>query len=74
MTVENSLFGAIKLIKNVVFDKWKYFGYGIKFDSCGTYLVSHGSGFGKNVIIFCADMSSFKHVDNRNKDKNKGPT
>ena len=36
--------------------------------------MSHGSGFGKNVIIFCADMSSFKHVDNRNKDKNKGPT
>ena len=30
--------------------------------------LSDGSGFGKNVIIFGADRSSFVDVDNKNKD------
>ena len=31
-TMENCLFGAVKLTKHVDFDLYKYFGYGIGFD------------------------------------------
>ena len=31
-TMENCLFGAVKLTKHVDFDLYKYFGYGIRFD------------------------------------------
>ena len=59
-------FGAGKLTKNDDSDKYKYSGYGIRFDSRGTF--SHPSGgFGKNVIIFGADMSSSIHVNNKTK-------
>ena len=58
-TLRNSLFGAVKLTKNVEFDKYKYFGYGIGFNARGSFSLSDGSRFGKNVIIFSADMSSF---------------
>ena len=61
----NSLFGTVKLVKNADIDKYKYYGYGIGFDRCGTFSV--GSGFSKNVIIFGADMSSSVHVDNKKK-------
>ena len=43
-------------------------GYGIGFDASGKFLLSDGSGFGKNGIIFVADMSSSVYVDNRKKD------
>ena len=63
-TLENCLFGAVKLTKNADIDKYKYCGYGIGFDSRGTF--SHPSGgFGKNVIIFGADMSSSAHANNK---------
>ena len=42
-------------------DKYKYSGYDISFDSSFTF----GSGFGKNIIIFSADMSSSVDVDNK---------
>ena len=51
----NSLFGAIKFIKNADPDKCKYSGYGIGIDEC-RHLLSNGSGVGKNVI-FGADIS-----------------
>ena len=54
--------------KNVVKDKYKYLGYGRGFDNHGTFSLSNVSGFGKNVIIFRADMSSSVHVDNKNVD------
>ena len=45
----NSSFGAVELTKNTDFDKYKYFGgYGTEFDA----LLSDGSGFSKNIIIF----------------------
>ena len=43
------------------------------FDACGSFSLSNGSGFGKNVIIFGADMSSPVHVCNK-KIIGKGPT
>lgn len=46
----NSLFGAIQFIKNADPDKCKYSGYGIGIDEC-RYLLSNGSGVGKNVIF-----------------------
>ena len=71
----NCLFGAVSLTKNADIDKYKYSGYGIGFDRGSVYSV--GNGFGRNVIIFGADMSSSVHVGNRGKDilvLGKGPT
>ena len=65
-TLENSLFGAVKLVKNADIDKYKYFRYGMGFDKRGVFSFPTGR-FGKNVIIFGADMSSSVHVDNKKK-------
>ena len=62
----NSLFCAVKLVKNADIDKYKYFVYDIAFDMKGTFLFPTG-GFGQNVIIFVVDMSSYVHMDNKNK-------
>ena len=51
-------------------------GCDIGFDSQSEFLFSDGS-YGKNVIIFGADMSSSVHVDNKEKDiliLGEGPT
>ena len=52
----NSLFGAVKLVKNDDINKYKYSGYNIGFDRRGTFSVVNG--FSKNIIIFGVDMSS----------------
>ena len=66
-TLQNSLFGAVKLTKHVDVDLYKYSGYGIGLDRKG--LFSHTSGgTGRNVLIFGADMSSSSHIDNKKKD------
>ena len=62
-TLENSLFGKVKLVKNANIDKCKYPGYGIGFDRPGTFSVANG--FGRNALIFWANMSSSVHVDNK---------
>ena len=64
-TLENSLFGAVKLVKIASIDKFKYSGYGIEFNRRGTFPV--GNGFGKNVIVFGADMCSSVYTDNKKK-------
>ena len=51
ITLRKFLFGAVKLTKNADFDKYKYSGYGIGFDARGSFSLSDGSGFAKNVII-----------------------
>ena len=61
--LDNCLFGSVKLNRNADLDKYKYSGYGIEFDSRSQFLFTDGS-YGKNVIIFEADMSSSVHVDN----------
>ena len=65
LNITNSLFCVLKLEENADIDKWKYFGYGIGFDR--SWIFSLASGFGKNIIIFGADMSSSEHVDNKKK-------
>ena len=73
--LENCLFGAVSLTKNVDIDQYKYSGYGIGFDRKGEFSV--GNGIGKNCIIFGVDMSSSVHVDNKKKDiliLGEGPT
>ena len=65
--LENCLFGAVTLTKNADIDKYRYFGYGIGFNRTGSFSF-YGSGFGQNVIIFGAGMSSSVHVDNKGKD------
>ena len=62
ITLENCLFGAVKLRKILKINT--YSGYDIAFDSKGGF--SHASGrYGKNVIIFMADLSSSVHANNR---------
>ena len=53
ITLGNSLFDAVNLIKNSDPDKYSHFGYG------GSLSLSAGSGFGKNVTTFGSDMSLF---------------
>ena len=74
-TLENCLFGSVKLTKNADIDKYGYSGYGIGFDRKASF--SNGNEIGKNVIIFGVDMISSTKIDNREKDiliLGKGPT
>ena len=64
-TLENCLFGAVKLTKHVDVDLYKYSGYGIGFDRKGSYSI--GNEIGRNIIIFRVDMSSSPHIDNKKK-------
>ena len=63
-TLKNCLFGAVTLTKNADIDKYGYSGYGIGFDRRGSFSFP-GGGFGQNVLIFGADMSSSTHIDNK---------
>ena len=63
-TLENCLFGAVSLTKNVDIDKYKYSGYGTGFDRHSEF--SFGDGLGRNFIISGADLSSSSH-DNKKK-------
>ena len=66
ITLENCLFGAVKVTKNADVCKYKYFGYDIGFDGKGAFLHPSGS-FGNNVIILGVDMSSSVHVHKKKK-------
>ena len=59
-TLENCLFGSVKLTKNADIDKYGYFGYGIGFDRQSSFHISTG----KNANIFGVDMSSSTKIDN----------
>ena len=63
-TLKNCLFGAVTLTKNADMDKYGYSGCGIGFDRKSSFS-SPGGGFGQNVLIFGADMSSSAHIDNK---------
>ena len=65
-TLENCLFGAVSLTKHVDIDQHKYSGYGIGFDRKGEFSFD-SNGFGRNVIVFLADMSSSVHANNKTK-------
>ena len=62
--------------QNTDIDKYEYSGNGIGFNRRSSFLFC-GGGFGQNVLIFGADMSSSAHIDNKKKDilvLGKGPT
>ena len=64
------------LTKNADIDKYGYSGCGIGFNRKSSFSFP-GDGFGQNVLIFGADMSSSAHIDNKKKDilvLGKGPT
>ena len=64
------------MTKNADIEKYGYSGYGIVFDRRSSFSFPDG-GFGQNVLIFGADMSSSAHIDNKKKDilvLGKGPT
>ena len=64
-TVQNALFGAMKITKNATNNsKNKYEGYGICFDS-GSKFSKGNITDGKNMIIFGADMSFSTHAANK---------
>ena len=74
--LKNCLFGAATLTKNEDIDNHGYSGYGIGFDRRSSFSFP-GGGYGQNVLIFGADMSSSAHIDNKKKDilvLGKGPT
>ena len=74
-TLENCLFGSVKLTKNTDIDKYGYSAYGIWFDRKTSFSI--GNKIGKNAIIFGVDMSLSSKIDNRKKDiliLGKGPT
>ena len=70
-TIQNTLFDAMKIIKNTDFSKNNYTGHGLCFDEGGEF--GHAVRQGnfdrttnvKNVIIFGVDMSSSIHGTNR---------
>ena len=75
-TLKNCSFGAVTLTKNADIEKYKYSGYGIGFDRRSSFSFTSG-GFGQNVLIFGADMSTSIHIDNKRKDilvLGRGPT
>ena len=65
-TIKNCLFGAVTLTKNADIKKYKYSDYGIEFDRRSSFSFPSG-GFGQNVLIFGADMSTSIHIDNTKK-------
>ena len=63
-TVVNGLFGSAKLTKNTDASKYQYKGYGICFDSGGTF-TSGNINYGRNVIIFGVDTKNSIHSTNK---------
>ena len=66
-TLNNYLFGSVKLTKTADPDKYKCSGYDIEFYPCSEFLFTDGS-MERDVIIFGADMCSPVHVHNKGKD------
>ena len=64
--LEKCLFGAVSLTKNADIDKYKYSRYDIGFDREGEFSFG-ASGFGRNCIIFGADLSSSSHANSKKK-------
>ena len=70
-TIQNALFGVVKITKNPDTSKNKYERYGICFDESKTFTHtqkesnSSYSTLARNLIIFGADMSFSKHANNK---------
>ena len=72
-TIQNALFGAMKITKNADTSKYDYKGYGICFDESEQFTHVRKEGnfkhttLTRNVIIFGVDMSFSKHANNKAK-------
>ena len=70
-TIQNALFGAMQITKNVDTSKYDYKGYGICFDEGGQFshtMTEGGRAYttnARNVLIFGAGMSFSVHATNR---------
>ena len=64
LTVQNALFGGVKLTKNTDTSKCKYEGYAICFDEGGTFSKG-GINNGRNVLIFGVHENSLVHANNK---------
>ena len=62
--LENCLLGGVKLTKSSDIDKYQHSGYGLCFDSKGTFLHKDGT-FAENVIMVGCDLSSCSHSNNK---------
>ena len=64
----NCLFGAIKVAKatNSNTDKRQYSGYGVGFDSTGSFTHPDDGKNAKNVVVFGADMSNSRQLVKHN--------
>ena len=60
------MFGGVALITNAAIDKYGYSGYGTGFDRKLSFSFLVG-GFGQNLLILGADMSSSTLTDNKKK-------
>ena len=60
---KNYLFAVTNIVKNSDKEKYVYSGYGITFDSAGSW--SFDNDFARNVIIFGADNCSSSYSHNR---------
>ena len=65
-TLKDCYFGAVTLTKDADIEKYGYSAYGIGFDRRGCFSFPSG-GYGQNVWILVADMSSSVHIDNKKK-------
>ena len=63
-TIQNALFGAMKITKNTDYSKNNYTGYGLYFDEGGDFNKGNINN-GKNVIIFGVHESSLVHANNK---------
>ena len=63
-TIQNALFGAIKITKNADTSKNNYKGYGICFDEGALFSLGNITN-AKNSIIFGVDMSFSIHANNK---------
>ena len=63
-TIQNALFGAVKIIKNADTSKYKCKGYGICFDEGGMFSKGNINN-GRNVLIFGVHESSLVHASNK---------
>ena len=64
LTVQNGLFGGIKMIKDVSTSHYKYSGYGICFDGNSNFSIGNITK-DKDVLIFGVDMSFSIHENNK---------
>ena len=70
-TIQNALFGIVKITKNTDTSKNKYEGHGTCFDGSKAFIHTRKEGnsrystLARNVIILGADMSFSKHTNNK---------